>query len=68
MKVSRIVIIICALVSFLQVGLQLLDSNFPDETVRAFAVYVLESKLSDESLEAYLLQLTQVSNTSRAAE
>ena len=42
-----------------QVALRLLDSDFPDEHVRAFAVRALET-LSDEQLEDYLLQLVQV--------
>jgi len=36
-----------------------LDADFPDERVRAFATSILE-KLSDEDLEDFLLQLTQV--------
>ena len=43
----------------LQIALKLLDCDFPDENVRAFATRVLE-KLSDERLEDFLLQLTQV--------
>ena len=42
-----------------QVALRLLDSDFPDEHVRRFAVRALET-LSDEQLEDYLLQLVQV--------
>ena len=45
-----------------QVALRLLDSDFPDEHVRMFAVRALET-LSDEQLEDYLLQLVQVSQT-----
>ena len=41
-------------------ALQLLDSDFHDENIRAFAVKVLEEKLLDEDLEDYVLQLTQV--------
>ena len=43
----------------MQVALRLLDSDFPDEHVRRFAVRALET-LSDEQLEDYLLQLVQV--------
>lgn len=42
-----------------QVALNLLDSDFPDEHVRSFAVKALEH-LPDEQLEDYLLQLVQV--------
>lgn len=42
-----------------QVSLRLLDSDFPDESVRAFAVKILEG-LPDEQLEDFLLQLVQV--------
>lgn len=48
--------IYCVLI---QVALNLLDSDFPDEHVRSFAVKVLEH-LPDEQLEDYLLQLVQV--------
>ena len=44
----------------IQVALNLLDSDFHDENIRAFAVEVLEMKLLDEDLEDYILQLTQV--------
>lgn len=44
----------------MQVALNLLDSDFHDENIRAFAVEVLEVKLLDEDLEDYILQLTQV--------
>lgn len=47
---------------YMQVALNLLDSDFPDENIRAFAVEVLEMKLLDEDLEDYILQLTQVHN------
>lgn len=40
-------------------ALELLDSNFADNKVRAYAVRCLE-ELSDEELLDYLLQLTQV--------
>eukprot|EP01029_Cantina_marsupialis_P008233 TRINITY_DN195920_c0_g1_i3.p1 TRINITY_DN195920_c0_g1~~TRINITY_DN195920_c0_g1_i3.p1 ORF type:complete len:430 (+),score=144.77 TRINITY_DN195920_c0_g1_i3:98-1387(+) len=40
-------------------ALQLLDAQFPDPKVRAYAVEKLES-LSDEDLSVYMLQLTQV--------
>ena len=43
----------------MQVSLRLLDSDFPDEHVRAFAVRTLED-LPDEQLEDFLLQLVQV--------
>lgn len=43
----------------LQVALRLLDSDYPDEVVRSFATAMLES-LTDEDLQDYLLQLTQV--------
>ena len=42
-----------------QVALELLDSTFPDEYVREFAVAVLEP-LPDSKLEDLLLQLVQV--------
>ena len=42
-----------------QVALRLLDSDFPDEIVRSFATTILEP-LGDDSLQDYLLQLTQV--------
>lgn len=45
--------------SIAQVALRLLDSDFPDEHVRAFAVRALED-LPDEHLEDFLLQLVQV--------
>ena len=38
----------------------LLDSDYPDENVRAFATRMLE-KVPDGELEDFLLQLTQVS-------
>ena len=41
-------------------ALNLLDSDFHDENIRAFAVEVLEVKLLDEDLEDYILQLIQV--------
>lgn len=44
----------------MQVALKLLDSGFPDINVRRFATKILEAQLSDEELEHYLLQLTQV--------
>ena len=44
----------------IQVALNLLDSDFHDENIRAFAVEILEMKLLDEDLEDYILQLTQV--------
>ena len=43
----------------MQVALRLLDSDFPNQHVRTFAVSILE-KLSDECLEDFLLQLVQV--------
>ena len=43
----------------LQVAIRLLDSDFPDEHVRTFAVQAL-AQLPDEQLEDYLLQLVQV--------
>jgi len=39
-------------------ALQLLDSKFPDEKVRAFAVYCI-SQMNDQELADYLLQLVQ---------
>ena len=45
---------------FNQTALRLLDCDFPDGTVRAFATRVL-SRVPDEQLEDFLLQLTQVS-------
>ena len=42
-----------------QVALKLLDSEFPDEKVRAFATSILE-EMYDEELEDFLIQLTQV--------
>jgi hypothetical protein len=45
-----------------QVALRLLDSDFPDETVRSFATDMLSS-LSDDGLSDYLLQLTQVGDS-----
>ena len=48
-------------------ALQLLDSDFHDENIRAFAVEVLEKKLLDENLEDYVLQLTQVGNDETGA-
>ena len=49
-----------AAIKSIQVALNLLDSDFHDENIRAFAVEVLEVKLLDEDLEDYILQLTQV--------
>ena len=43
----------------LKVALRLLDAEFPDENVRAFALRILD-KLPDDQLEGFLLQLTQV--------
>ena len=40
-------------------ALQLLDVNFPDPKVRAYAVQCLE-RMDDEELRQYMLQLTQV--------
>ena len=37
----------------------MLDSDFPDQHVRAFAVRIL-THIPDEQLEDYLLQLVQV--------
>ena len=45
--------------SLLQTALKLLDCEFADENVRAFAVRMLET-LPDEQLEDFLIQLTQV--------
>ena len=42
-----------------QVAIRLLDSDFPDECVRNFAVRALEG-LPDEQLEDFLIQLVQV--------
>ena len=44
---------------FFQTALKMLDSNFPDEHVRKFAVSALH-ELADDELEDILLQLTQV--------
>lgn len=53
-SINALVPILC-----LQVALRLLDSDFPDEHVRTFAVRAL-AHLPDEQLEDYLLQLVQV--------
>lgn len=45
--------------NYTQTALKLLDSDFADENVRAFAVRVLET-LPNQQLENFLLQLTQV--------
>ena len=42
-----------------QTALKMLDSNFPDEHVRKFAVNAVH-ELADDELEDILLQLTQV--------
>ena len=47
------------LLLLLQTALKMLDSNFPDEHVRKFAVNALD-ELADDELEDILLQLTQV--------
>jgi len=44
---------------FKQTALRLLDCDFPDGQVRAFAIRVLR-RVPDEQLEDFLLQLTQV--------
>ena len=54
----------CCAIVLVQVALRMLDSDFPDEHVRGFAVRALET-LSDEQLEDYLLQLVQVSLAQR---
>ncbi len=46
--------------ALLQVAFRLLDKDFPDERVRAFATKIVESKVTGDTLEDYLLQLTQV--------
>jgi len=47
------------LMVFKQTALRLLDCDFPDKEVRAFATRVLK-RVPDEQLEDFLLQLTQV--------
>ena len=42
-----------------QTALRLLDCDFPDENVRAYATKVLE-RVPDEQLEDFMVQLTQV--------
>ena len=45
---------------FLQVAFRLLDKDFPDEQVRAFATKIVECHVKSDTLEDYLLQLIQV--------
>ncbi len=45
---------------FLQVAFRLLDKDFPDEQVRAFATKIVEYHVKSDTLEDYLLQLIQV--------
>ena len=47
-----------------QVAFRLLDKDFPDEEVRAFAVKIIESQVRSDTLEDYLLQLIQVCSLS----
>ncbi len=44
----------------MQVAFRLLDKDFPDEQVRAFATKVVEYNVKSDTLEDYLLQLIQV--------
>ena len=44
-----------------EVALQLLDCSFTDLRVRQFAVHCLETGISDDKLQRYLLQFVQVS-------
>lgn len=44
-------------------AMELLDCNYPDPMVRAFAVRCLEKYLTDDKLSQYLIQLVQVYNT-----
>lgn len=41
-------------------AMELLDCNYPDPMVRAFAVRCLEQHLTDDKLSQYLIQLVQV--------
>ncbi|XP_054495677.1 phosphatidylinositol 4,5-bisphosphate 3-kinase catalytic subunit alpha isoform isoform X2 [Agelaius tricolor] len=41
-------------------AMELLDCNYPDPMVRAFAVRCLEKSLTDDKLSQYLIQLVQV--------
>ncbi|KFW81406.1 Phosphatidylinositol 4,5-bisphosphate 3-kinase catalytic subunit alpha isoform [Manacus vitellinus] len=43
-------------------AMELLDCNYPDPMVRAFAVRCLEKSLTDDKLSQYLIQLVQVHN------
>ena len=43
-----------------EVALQLLDCSYTDLKVRQFAVHCLETGLTDDKLQQYLLQLVQV--------
>lgn len=43
-------------------AMELLDCNYPDPMVRAFAVRCLEKYLTDDKLSQYLIQLVQVYN------
>lgn len=43
-------------------AMELLDCNYPDPMVRAFAVRCLEKSLTDDKLSQYLIQLVQVLN------
>jgi len=43
-----------------EVALELLDCSFPDLQIRRFAVECFELALTDDKLQQYLLQMTQV--------
>ena len=43
-----------------EVALQLLDCSYTDLKIRQFAVHCLETGMTDDKIQQYLLQLVQV--------